>query len=305
MRSAGADVICGAEWPWTGARVVLLPARAAHRTRSLGKTHLDPVKEVQMAGATTRGVLFVHSAPRALCPHVEWAAGGVLDVRLSLDWIPQPAAPGLYRTELSWQAEQGTGRAAGVRPARLGPPALRGDRGAEPGRRRRPLEPQPRAGDLPRRDRRARQRRGPRGPGPARARESGTATRRPMRRRARPGAGPAPGTTSSSRSATPATAPRCAGCTGSADAGRPSRRPRSPARTSEGPRSGDRSGPRRRVGRAQCAVDAGPGRSARSWCRTRRKVTMIRPPPPRIIPAATMKAAVAPRRERLDLDESP
>ena len=27
---------------------------------------------------TTRGVLYVHSAPRALCPHVEWAIAGVL-----------------------------------------------------------------------------------------------------------------------------------------------------------------------------------------------------------------------------------
>ena len=62
-----------------------------------------------MAGATTRGVLYVHSAPRALCPHIEWAAGGVLGVRLSMDWIPQPAAPGMFRAELSWQAEQGTG----------------------------------------------------------------------------------------------------------------------------------------------------------------------------------------------------
>lgn len=62
-----------------------------------------------MAGATTRGVLFVHSAPRALCPHVEWAAGGVLGIRLSLDWIPQPAASGLQRAELSWVADQGTG----------------------------------------------------------------------------------------------------------------------------------------------------------------------------------------------------
>ncbi len=62
-----------------------------------------------MAGAITRGVLFVHSAPRALCPHIEWAAGGVLGVRLGLDWIPQPAAPGLFRAELSWQGEQGTG----------------------------------------------------------------------------------------------------------------------------------------------------------------------------------------------------
>src|SRR5919199_1099611 len=49
-------------------------------------------RRVQMAGTTTRGVLYVHSAPRALCPHIEWAAGGVLGARLSMDWIPQPAA---------------------------------------------------------------------------------------------------------------------------------------------------------------------------------------------------------------------
>ncbi|WP_149202846.1 DUF3145 domain-containing protein [Actinotalea subterranea] len=62
-----------------------------------------------MAGAITRGVLFVHSAPRALCPHIEWAAGGVLNARLSLDWTEQPAAPGMFRAELSWQGVQGTG----------------------------------------------------------------------------------------------------------------------------------------------------------------------------------------------------
>ena len=45
-----------------------------------------------MSGAITRGVLFVHSAPSALCPHVEWAAGGVLGLRLSLDWIEQHRA---------------------------------------------------------------------------------------------------------------------------------------------------------------------------------------------------------------------
>jgi len=62
-----------------------------------------------MAGAITRGVLFVHSAPRALCPHIEWAAGGVLGARLSLDWTEQPASPGLFRAEYSWQGPQGTG----------------------------------------------------------------------------------------------------------------------------------------------------------------------------------------------------
>jgi len=62
-----------------------------------------------MSGALSRGVLFVHSAPRALCPHVEWAAAGVLDGRAHLDWTPQPAAGGMYRAELSWRAPQGTG----------------------------------------------------------------------------------------------------------------------------------------------------------------------------------------------------
>ncbi|HYI55456.1 MAG TPA: DUF3145 family protein, partial [Microlunatus sp.] len=26
--------------------------------------------------STTRGVLYVHAAPSALCPHIEWAVGG-------------------------------------------------------------------------------------------------------------------------------------------------------------------------------------------------------------------------------------
>ncbi|MBX9243332.1 DUF3145 domain-containing protein [Actinotalea ferrariae] len=62
-----------------------------------------------MAGAIARGVLFVHSAPRALCPHIEWAAGGVLGSRLAMDWTDQPAAPGMFRAEVSWQGAQGTG----------------------------------------------------------------------------------------------------------------------------------------------------------------------------------------------------
>ncbi|MFI6283256.1 DUF3145 domain-containing protein [Streptomyces sp. NPDC051018] len=56
---------------------------------------------------TTRGVLYVHSAPRALCPHVEWAVAGVLGVRVQLDWIRQPASPGTWRAEFSWRGEVG------------------------------------------------------------------------------------------------------------------------------------------------------------------------------------------------------
>jgi hypothetical protein len=59
--------------------------------------------------AVTRGVVFVHSAPAALCPHVEWAIAGVLGDHVGLDWTPQPAQPAAYRAELSWQGAAGTG----------------------------------------------------------------------------------------------------------------------------------------------------------------------------------------------------
>ena len=62
-----------------------------------------------MTGVMTRGVLYVHSAPRALCPHVEWAAESVLRARVSLDWAEQPVAPGLWRAECAWRGPQGTG----------------------------------------------------------------------------------------------------------------------------------------------------------------------------------------------------
>lgn len=58
--------------------------------------------------ATTRGVLYVHSAPSALCPHVEWAVAGVLGAPVNLDWTPQPAQGGTYRAELSWVGAVGS-----------------------------------------------------------------------------------------------------------------------------------------------------------------------------------------------------
>lgn len=53
-----------------------------------------------------RGVLYIHSAPSALCPHIEWAVGGVLGAAVSLDWTPQPAQPGTYRAELSFASDE-------------------------------------------------------------------------------------------------------------------------------------------------------------------------------------------------------
>ena len=61
--------------------------------------------------AATRGVLYVHSAPSALCPHIEWAVSGVLGAPVSLDWTPQPAQSGAYRAELSWSGDAGSAAA--------------------------------------------------------------------------------------------------------------------------------------------------------------------------------------------------
>jgi uncharacterized protein DUF3145 len=68
-------------------------------------------RSLSAPGAATRGVLFVHAAPSALCPHVEWAVAGVLGVPVDLSWTAQPARAGTYRAEHSWTGPAGTGAA--------------------------------------------------------------------------------------------------------------------------------------------------------------------------------------------------
>ncbi|UYP17544.1 DUF3145 domain-containing protein [Rhodococcus sp. Z13] len=62
----------------------------------------------QFADATA-GVIYVHSSPAAVCPHIEWALAAVLDCRPELTWTGQPAAPGLLRTCVEWVGPVGTG----------------------------------------------------------------------------------------------------------------------------------------------------------------------------------------------------
>jgi len=57
----------------------------------------------------THGVLFIHSAPRALAPHIEWAASGVLGVPAKIRWEDQPVGRSLVRAELSWRGGGDTG----------------------------------------------------------------------------------------------------------------------------------------------------------------------------------------------------
>jgi len=59
--------------------------------------------------STTRGVLYIHSAPSALCPHIEWAVGGVFGMPVHLCWTSQPIERAAYRCEYSWTGPVGTG----------------------------------------------------------------------------------------------------------------------------------------------------------------------------------------------------
>ncbi len=57
----------------------------------------------------TRGVVFIHSTPMALCPHIAWALESVLGQSVSLEWTGQPVTARMVRAELSWMGEPGTG----------------------------------------------------------------------------------------------------------------------------------------------------------------------------------------------------
>ena len=169
-----------------------------------------------MATPQARGVIYIHSAPRALCPHLEWAVGRALgrggELRLGRAAGPQRQPPrgvllgghGRHR------------RGARDRDPRLGAPALRGDRRPDAAQRRRPLAAHAGARHPLRPDRLRRQRRHRRGPHPlrdggrrGRRRSSSSASCRSRWARR--------GTTSSSRSATRATTRRSSGSTRSAD----------------------------------------------------------------------------------------
>jgi hypothetical protein len=64
---------------------------------------------------TARGVLHVHSTPRALAPHIEWAVAAVLGRSTPLAWCPQPVSPGEVRAELRWTGEPGSAAALASR----------------------------------------------------------------------------------------------------------------------------------------------------------------------------------------------
>ncbi|MFD4368228.1 DUF3145 domain-containing protein [Rhodococcus sp. NPDC058521] len=62
----------------------------------------------QFADVTT-GVVYIHSSPAALCPHIEWALTATLDSRADLKWAAQPASSGVLQATSNWVGPVGTG----------------------------------------------------------------------------------------------------------------------------------------------------------------------------------------------------
>jgi uncharacterized protein DUF3145 len=78
----------------------------------------------------SRGVVYVHSAPLAVAPHVEWAIARVLGSPVRLEWSAQPADLKTRRAECQWTGRPGTG--AELAAALRGWPMLRFEVTEEP-----------------------------------------------------------------------------------------------------------------------------------------------------------------------------
>jgi hypothetical protein len=70
-----------------------------------------------------RGVVFIHSCPRALLSHVEWAVTREVVPVQPVQWSAQPLQPGMSRCEVAWRGPRGA--AAHIASALRGFPNLR------------------------------------------------------------------------------------------------------------------------------------------------------------------------------------
>ncbi len=80
---------------------------------TLKEVHVTTVVHAKGASSAAvepaHGVLFVHSCPRALSPHLEWALARVFGTPVSIDWAEQPIERGSVRAEIIWNGPVGTG----------------------------------------------------------------------------------------------------------------------------------------------------------------------------------------------------
>jgi Protein of unknown function (DUF3145) len=78
---------------------------------------------MRSAEASARGVVFIHSCPRALISHVEWAVQRAVERTHPYEWSAQPIQTGMSRCEMQWFGP--VGAAAGITTALRGFPNLR------------------------------------------------------------------------------------------------------------------------------------------------------------------------------------
>ena len=63
----------------------------------------------QRGFALSRGYLVIHSAPSALCRHLDWAVANLLGPSVLLSWRVQPLLPGTHRATCEWRDREGAG----------------------------------------------------------------------------------------------------------------------------------------------------------------------------------------------------
>jgi hypothetical protein len=57
---------------------------------------------MRSAEVAVRGVVFIHSCPRALMPHVEWAVQRSVERSHPYEWASQQIVSGMSRCEIQW-----------------------------------------------------------------------------------------------------------------------------------------------------------------------------------------------------------
>ena len=131
--STGVVMAGRAEYEQKDERYLPCRTQAGPRAEVVGEDEPRPLAGRVLV--SVRGVLQVHSAPPALCSHVEWAVAGVVGVPVSLPWVGQAAAPGMVRAELDWQGSPGTSAAITSICRRFTGPCARPIRRRTPGSR--------------------------------------------------------------------------------------------------------------------------------------------------------------------------
>ena len=59
-----------------------------------------------MNGISDQGMVFIHTAQRALLPHLEWAVGRILGGPINIQW--RPVSSSQFRTEFHWSGDSMT-----------------------------------------------------------------------------------------------------------------------------------------------------------------------------------------------------